>query len=140
MLAPGRLHVPETGLRPASLGAIQALPGAGRRGRLQRQSCRRLNREDVIDQELQAALALVLVHIEAIHQVNGPHGRAEALRFFDVIEGDRVESATCLWDFDPHFQVALSDDAGIADGEDAIETRLRESLAPGAAGTQGMRG
>src|ERR1700678_1496541 len=85
---------------------------------------RSLQRQDVIDQELQAALALVLVHVETINELHGACRRDEAVPLFDVVEGNCIEGAPCSWDFDPHFQVTIADDARIPDFEDPVETRL----------------
>ena len=74
MLAPCCRPVPERGgLRPAggtSNHHLEGLSPSRVAGRLQRQSCSYLDRQHMIDQKLQAALALVLIHIEAIHQLH----------------------------------------------------------------------
>src|SRR5580692_7131372 len=111
MLAPRQLRLPEWGqIREKSLDE-------GRRS---------LQRQDVIDQELQAALALVLVHVETIHELHGAFRRDEAIPLLDVVERNCIEGAPCSWDFDPHFQVTIADDARIPDFEYPVETRLRK--------------
>src|ERR1700738_4184624 len=46
--------------------------------------------KDVIHQQLQAALALIFIHVEAVNELHGSFGRGEAVGLLDVIEGNRV--------------------------------------------------
>ena len=50
-----------------------------------------MQRQDVIDQELQPALALVLVHVEAIHELDSTFWWNEAVAIFDVVECNCIE-------------------------------------------------
>ena len=50
-----------------------------------------LAREDVINEELQAAFTLVLIHIEAVDELHGALRRCELTRLLDVIEGNGIE-------------------------------------------------
>ena len=52
---------------------------------------RRLHRQDVINQQLQPALALVFVHVEAIHKLDGAFRWDEAVAIFDVVECNCIE-------------------------------------------------
>ena len=85
-----------------------------------------MHRKDVIDQELQAALALVFVDIQSINEVHSTRGGDKAVALFDVIKGNCIERAPCSWDFNPHFQVTVADDAGISNIENAVKARLGE--------------
>src|SRR6266700_112811 len=98
MLAPRQHHLPLMDIVRAGDGA-PAAPLRGWRGHL--------HRKDVIDQELQAALALVLVYVESINEVHSARGGDEAVALFDVIKGNCIERAPCSWDFNPHFQVTV---------------------------------
>jgi hypothetical protein len=86
--------------------------------------------ENVVHQQLQAALPLIFVHIEAVYELDGAFRGDKGLRLLDVIERDGIEGSARFWNFDPHFQVPLAHDTGIADGEHTIETRLWKCLAP----------
>ena len=70
-------------------------------------------RQHVIDQQLQAALALVFVDVEAIDELRAAARRVRRIASarLDVIEGDRIEGAPAARDFHPHLHVALADDA-----------------------------
>ena len=50
-----------------------------------------MQRQNVIDQELQPALALVFVHVEAIHKLNSAFRWDEAAAIFDVVERNCIE-------------------------------------------------
>jgi hypothetical protein len=45
----------------------------------------------VIDEQLQAAFALVFIHIETIDELHNAFGGSELTRLLDVIEGNRIE-------------------------------------------------
>ena len=45
----------------------------------------------MVDQQLQAPLALILVHIQAVDELHGPLGQHGLAVRVDVIEGDRIE-------------------------------------------------
>src|SRR6185312_1561271 len=87
-------------------------------------------RQQVIHQQLQAPLALIVVDIEAVDELQGALGESESRFFLDVIEGDRIEGAAGARQLEPHFEVPVADHARAADGEDAVETRLGEGLSP----------
>ena len=69
MLAPRQHPLPERGL----------------------EGCCGLQRQNVIDQELQAALALVLVYIESVNELHGAFRGDEAVALFDVVERNCIE-------------------------------------------------
>src|ERR1700722_275495 len=94
------------------------------------------HRQQVIDQELQAPLALILVNVQAIDELRRALRQRHLLRLIDVVEGDGIEAASAHRHLHPHLKVALADDARRANDEHAIEARLREGLAPGAAAAQ----
>ena len=104
--------------------------------RLPLERYRGLQRQDVVDEELQAALTLVFVDVEAVNELHVAFRRDEAIAFFDVVERNCIERTPCSWDFDPHFQVTVADDTGIPDGKNTVETRLGKGLAPRAASSR----
>src|SRR6185312_860476 len=101
---------------------------------------RALQIPQVIDQQLQAMLALEFVDIQAIDQLDGAGRRDKRGLLADVIEGDRIERAAGARHFDPHLQVPLADDARLPDQESPIEAGLWKGLSPWASGTQRTSG
>src|ERR1700730_3277099 len=96
--------------------------------------------QHVIDEQLQAALALVLIHFQPVHQLCQARGRRELRALLEVVEGNRIEGASAARHLHPHLHVPLGNDARTADAEQAIETRFWECLAPRAAGAQRLGG
>src|SRR5579864_2032371 len=96
--------------------------------------------QQMVDEQLQAALALVLVHFQAVHELHRSLGRCERDTLFQMIEGDGIEAAAAARHFDPHLQVPVADDACAAHAEQAVKARLGEGLAPRPARAQGLRG
>src|SRR5205823_8145369 len=96
--------------------------------------------QHVLDEQLQAPLALVLVHFQSVHELRHARGRHELRTLLEVVEGDRIEGATARRHLYPHLHVPLGNDARATDAEQAVETRLGESLTPRAAGPQGLGG
>src|SRR6185312_14381322 len=94
----------------------------------------------VIDQQLQAMLALEFVDIQAVDQLDGAGWRHERRLLADVVEGDRIERAAGARHFDPHLQVPLADDARLADQKSPIEAGFWKGLSPRASRTQGASG
>src|ERR1700738_3996231 len=96
--------------------------------------------QNVIHQQLQAALTLIFVHVETVAELHFSLGRDEAAGLLAMVEGYRIERPARFGNLHPHFQVTLAHDAGIADGEDPIEARLRKCLSPGPAAAQRVSG
>jgi hypothetical protein len=53
--------------------------------------CQFRGRQDVINEQLQAALTLVFIHIEPVDEPHGAFRGRELTRLLDVIEGNRIE-------------------------------------------------
>src|SRR3977135_3376664 len=97
-------------------------------------------RQHVIDEQLQAPFALVLVHFQPVHELGQARGWHELRTLLEVVEGNCIEGASAARHLHPHLHVPLGNDARAADAEQPIEARLGESLAPRAAGAQGVSG
>src|SRR5262245_17003005 len=111
-------------------------------GPLTRRQARRSRRgwQQMIDEQLQAALALVLVPLEPVHQLHGSDRWLERPAVLEMVERNRIEAATAARHLHPHLHVPLSDDARATHVEQPIEARLRESLSPGSSGAQRLGG
>src|SRR3569833_4049218 len=92
--------------------------------------------ENVVHQQLQAALPLIFIHIEPVDELHGAFRRGEGLRLLYVVEGDRIERSARSGNLRPHFQVTLADHPRIADREHAVETGLWKGLATRSAGAK----
>src|SRR5690348_14219339 len=97
---------------------------------------RTLQIPQVIDQQLQAMLALEFVDIQTVDQLHGAGRRDERDLLADVIEGDRIERAAGARHLDPHLQVPLADDARLPDQESPIEAGFWKGVSPWATGAQ----
>src|SRR6185312_2001527 len=96
-------------------------------------------REDVVDEQLQAAFALKFIDIETVHQPRAAARQLARGKRLAVVEGDRIEGAPARGHLHPHLEMALADEAGAADGEHPIEARLGKRLSPRAARAQRVR-
>src|SRR6185437_14965196 len=87
-------------------------------------------RQQVIDEQLQAPLAEVLVDVQPVDQMRRSGGRRELGALLEVVEGDGVEAAPAARHVRPHLQMPPADDARVAQLEHPVEGRLREGLSP----------
>src|SRR6267154_2848115 len=94
-------------------------------------------RQQMLDHELQAALALIVVGAEPVNQPDPAlRKRGRSLRV-DAVESDRLESAAPLPGGHLELQMAFCEDPGApAQLEHAVEQRLGKARAPGPAGPQ----
>ena len=90
----------------------------------------------MVHQQLQAALALVFIYVQAIDELHGAFRWCEAVGLFNEIEGNGIECAARFGNFQPHFQVPVAHDARIANGKNAVKTGFRKCLPPRAPCTQ----
>src|SRR5689334_17128878 len=97
-------------------------------------SSRNFHRQNMVDEELQAPLALILIYIEPVHELHRALRGHELAGLLDVIKRDRIERASGSGHFHPHLQMPIADHSSVANGEDAIETRLWKRLSPWATG------
>src|SRR5690348_18422844 len=94
---------------------------------------RRMRGQQVIDEQLQTSFALVLVHLEPVHELQGTRGRRERRAVGEMVEGDRIEAAAAARRLHPHLHMPLADHPRVAHAEEAVEAGLGERLAPGTA-------
>ena len=85
----------------------------------------RSNIHDLLDNQLRAFDAAVLVHLESISKLHGAAiGRA------CLVKGNRVDGVATRRRFYPHLQVIFTDNALIHDVEFAGEDRFRKTGTP----------
>ena len=85
----------------------------------------------MVDEQLQAALAGIFVHVEPVDEarLRGHFGTLAAS--LEVVERDRVEAAAGTLELHPHLEVLVANRAAALDAETLVEARLGEGLAPG---------